>query len=247
MQLTPQQFRTLQTETDHLLQGVPLPQILGDWSFYGRGFAVSPDVLIPRPETELLVERAIAFCKERPRSLIADVGTGSGIIAISLAAASPGTRVIATDRSHAALKIAALNAARYQLNKIHFVQTDLLLGLDSPLDLICANLPYIPTEVLNGLPLAQWEPRLALDGGPDGLDLIRRLLKQARTRLAPGGGILLEIEATTGKAALAAAREAFSNAQIELHPDLAGKARLIEVRKTQPPTELIKNHHMTIE
>lgn len=229
--ITPEQNHTLQNETDRLLQGVPLPHILGEWSFYGRDFAVSPNVLIPRSETELLVERAIEFCKAQPRSRFADVGTGSGIIAVSIAAACPQTTVVATDRSRAALAIAAQNAARHHLSQIRFVQTDLLLGLNGPFDLICANLPYIPTETLNGLDVALWEPRPALDGGPDGLDLVRRLLSQAQTRLAPCGTILLEIEATTGEAALVAARDVFPKAQIKLHPDLAGKDRLIEIQQ----------------
>ncbi|MCB2209663.1 peptide chain release factor N(5)-glutamine methyltransferase [bacterium] len=229
--ITPEQISTLHSETDRLLQGVPLPHILGQWSFYGRDFTVSPDVLIPRPETELLIERAIAFCEKRPRSRIVDVGTGSGIIAISIAAAFPGASVIATDWSRAALSVASQNAARYHLAHIGFLQADLIQGLLGPFDLICANLPYIPTETLNALDVAQWEPRLALDGGPDGLDLIRRLLKQARTRLTPQGSILLEIESTIGEAALTAAKDAFPNAQIELHADLAGKDRLIEIQQ----------------
>ncbi len=187
-------------------------------------------MLIPRPETELLVERAVAICTRRSHPLVADVGTGSGIIAVTLAGACPAATLIATDRSRTALAVAAQNAARHDLHPIRFVQTDLLQALSGPFDLVCANLPYIPTGTLNGLTVTDWEPRLALDGGPDGLRLIRRLLLQAQTRLASGGVILLEIEATTGEAALAAARDAFPDAGVELHQDLAGKDRLIEIR-----------------
>jgi release factor glutamine methyltransferase len=210
-----------------------LPHILGEWAFYGRNFKVTPDVLIPRPETELLVERALVIRARHDHPLVADVGTGSGILAVTLSAECPEATFVATDRSRAALAIARQNAARHGVSQIHFVQTDLLQALTGPFDLICANLPYIPTGTLNELPVARWEPRQALDGGPDGLMLIRKLLSQAQRRLAPGGVILLEIEASTGKPALAAARDAFPDAECILHRDLASKDRLVEIHKSK--------------
>ena len=232
VEIQPDEFNTLQKALSRLLQGVPLPHILGEWEFYGRPFIVSPSVLIPRPETELLVERAIALARPLPHPLIADVGTGSGAIAVTLAANLPQAALIATDISRPALTIARQNASRHAASSIRFLQADLLQPLAAPFDLICANLPYIPTATLQGLAVAQWEPTLALDGGPSGLDLIDQLLRQAQARLAPAGSLLLEIEATLGQATLSLARSVFPHAEIHVRQDLAGRDRLIEVHST---------------
>lgn len=227
--LTPTENQTLQLNVERLVQGVPLPYILGEWEFYGRQFEVSPAVLIPRPETELLVERAIQSAAPFDHPLIADVGCGSGIIGISLAAALPQARVIALDLSHSALVVARRNAIRHQVS-LDLLQSNLLQPLSGPFHLICANLPYIPTKTLYNLDVTRWEPRLALDGGSTGLAIIQRLLAQAQTRLTPGGILLLEIEATLGQKAKKIAETAFPNADIQLFSDLAGKDRLIKVQ-----------------
>ncbi len=224
------EIHTLQSELDQLLRGVPLPHILGEWDFYGRSFYVSPAVLIPRPETEVLVERALSLAGGLDNPLIADIGTGSGAIAVTLAAECPQGTLVATDISRPALTVAARNAHRHHQDRISFVQADLLQPFNTKFNLICANLPYIPTSILEELPVAHWEPVLALDGGINGLDLIKRLLSQARQRLAPGGSILLEIESSLGKASLNAATAAFPDAEIILRQDLACHDRLIEVR-----------------
>lgn len=203
--------------------------MLGEWAFFGRSYSVSPAVLIPRPETELLVEQAIALAAELNRPRIADVGCGSGIIAISLAAELPQAQVLALDLSRPTLIVARQNAHRHQV-RVTFLQSDLLQPLKAQFNLICANLPYIPFATLSQLGLAQWEPRLALDGGMTGLDAIRRLITQARSRLAPGGVVLLETEATLGTETLAAAREGFPDAEVTLVQDLAGKDRLVEIK-----------------
>ena len=229
-ELTSEETHTLQSAVDRLLQGVPLPHILGEWEFYGRSFIVTPDVLIPRPETELLVERALALTAKRPQTRIVDIGTGSGAIAVTLAAERPQARVIAADISRPALTIAHLNAQRHRPNAIPLVQADLLQPFSTSFDLICANLPYIPTRKLKNLTVAQWEPWLALDGGSSGLDLIEKLLRQARSRLSPSGAILLEIESSLGSQSFALAKCIFPAAEIHLHQDLAGKDRLIEVK-----------------
>jgi len=208
-----------------------LPYILGEWAFYGRYFIITPDVLIPRPETELLVERAVQHIKKMIRPLIADVGTGSGALAVTLAAESPSASVTALDISRPALTIAKGNAQRHHQSDIRFVQSNLLEPFQAQFDLICANLPYIPTDKLDDLPVSIWEPRLALDGGEDGLEVINILLQQARTRLAPGGVVLLEIEASLGKTTFKAARAAFPTARHILHQDLSGHNRLIEIQK----------------
>ena len=229
--LTPRQHRRLLRACTRLAQGEPLPYVLGRWHFYGREFAVTPAVLIPRPETETLVEHALAWLRVHPhRPRVADVGTGSGVLAITLAAENPTVRLTATDISPAALEVARRNARRHAVaDRIAFVETDLLAALTGPFDLIVANLPYIPTAELAGLPVVRHEPRQALDGGADGLAVLRRLLAQAQTRLAPGGALLLEIAADQGQAARAAAREAFPAAEIALYPDLAGRDRVLAV------------------
>lgn len=229
--LTNEQREELGQLARRLEAGEPLPYIAGHWEFYGLDFIVTPAVLIPRPETELLVEHALAWFSARPsKRTAADVGTGSGIIAISLAVRLPDLRITATDISAEALAIARMNASSHGVDsRITFVETDLLAGVEGTFDLICANLPYIPTKVLHGLKVYRSEPTLALDGGPDGLGLIRRLLSQSRQKLAPGGLILLEIEATLGEQTLELARSAFPGARVDLRQDYAGKDRLVSI------------------
>jgi release factor glutamine methyltransferase len=216
---------------------VPLAYVLGEREFYGREVAVSPDVLVPRPETELLVELALEFLRERPLAgWVADVGTGSGALAVTLAAERPGPRVVATDCSPAALAVAGANAARHGVaGRVHFVCADVLAGVVGPLDVIVANLPYIPSGAIDGLmpEVAQYEPRLALDGGPDGLALNRRLLEQARTRLAPGGLLLLEMGYDQGAALRAEAARLLPGADAAIVKDLAGHDRVVRARITE--------------
>jgi release factor glutamine methyltransferase len=220
-----------------LENGEPFPYVLGHWEFFGLDLEVTPTVLIPRPETELLVERAIAWLQESPvRRTVADIGTGSGAIAIAIAANVPDARILASDISHEALQVAKRNAKKFDVeSRIEFVECDLLPGKpelftsEQHFDLICANLPYIPTDTLHTLPLYRREPTLALDGGKDGLKLIRSLLEIAPEWLAPNSLILLEIEATTGIQALNLAYDLLSEAEIHLHQDLSGNDRLLEI------------------
>jgi release factor glutamine methyltransferase len=234
--LTPEQNTQLDDALARLEHGEPLPYVLGHWEFFGLDLRVTPDVLIPRPETELLVEKALAWLQASPvRRTVADVGTGSGAIAIAIATHLRDAFVLATDISFHALQTAQANARRHSLTNIDFVQCDLLPPHTDPLatqlhfDLICANLPYIPTETLHGLPIYNREPTLALDGGPDGLALIRKLLTLAPDWLAPNGLLLLELEATRGLQALNLAYDLFSQAEIHLHQDLAGHDRILEI------------------
>jgi release factor glutamine methyltransferase len=236
--LTAEQQKQLNESLARLESGEPFPYVLGHWEFFGLDFLVTPDVLIPRPETEMLVEKAIAWLQESPvRRTVADIGTGSGVIAVSLAANIPDARILATDISTKALAIAKRNAQKMDVaDRIDFVQCDLLpataerLAMEEHLDLICANLPYIPTETLYTLPIYGHEPTVALDGGVDGLDLIHRLLHIAPQWLAPNSLILLEIEATRGLQALSLAYDSFSEADIRLHQDLSGNDRMLEIR-----------------
>jgi release factor glutamine methyltransferase len=233
---TPQIAATTQA-FDEYQSGTPLPYILGHWEFFGLDFDISSDVLIPRPETELLVEKALTWLNMSPeRRTVADIGTGSGVIATSIAMHMPDARILATDISFAALKVAQHNAGKFHVHHlINFLQCDLLpqhidpLPTDSHFDLICANLPYIPTETMRKLPIYGREPTLALDGGTDGLELYRRLFKIAPDWLAPHGMMLLEIESTLGVQALGLAFDTFSDATIHLHQDLTGNDRLLEI------------------
>jgi release factor glutamine methyltransferase len=220
-----------------LESGEPFPYVLGHWEFFGLDFEVTPDVLIPRPETELLVEKVIARLQELPaRKIVADIGTGSGAIPVSIAVSVPNTKVLATDISEKALEVAKRNAQKHAVSdRIRFIQCDLLPDPKTPaqgllpINIICANLPYIPTDMLYSLPVYGREPTIALDGGEDGLRLIQRLLKLAPAWLAPGGSLWLEIEATLGTPALDLARRFFPLAELYLHQDLTGRDRLLEV------------------
>jgi len=245
--LTTDQKKILVQSLKRLGDGEAFPYVIGHWEFFGLDLDITPDVLIPRPETELLVEKAIVWLQTsnpstlfREEQRVADIGTGSGAIAISIALHVPNAHVVATDISSAALDVAKSNARKHNVqDQIEFIECDLLpeskikgqtsnLQLSS-FNLICANLPYIPTETLHNLPIYKREPTLALDGGTDGLDLFRRLLDIAPNWLAPHGMILLEIEATRGVKATSLACDIFSNATIHLHQDLAGRDRLLEI------------------
>jgi release factor glutamine methyltransferase len=239
--LTAPQITTTTQTFDELQSGIPLPYILGHWEFFGLEFDVTKDVLIPRPETELLVEKALVWLQASARShpernrRVADIGTGSGVIATSIALNAPNASILATDISPAALQVAKHNAQKFSVqDRIEFVECDLLpnssfLIQHSAFDLICANPPYIPTKTLHQLPIFGREPTLALDGGADGLDVYRRLFKLAPDWLAPQGLMLLEIEASLGVQALSLAYDSFSDVRIHLHQDLAGHDRLLEI------------------
>lgn len=228
-----------------LKAGEPLPYILGHWEFFGLDFEVNENVLIPRPETELLVEKAISFLKNNPdKRNIADIGTGSGIIAISIAKNILDAKILATDISSKALQVAKRNAGKFGVqDRIEFIECDLLPdrrpqtkdsdSLSSVLrhsscDLLCANLPYIPTKTLHGLEIYGKEPTLALDGGEDGLDLYRKLFSIVSSDLNRVIW-LCEVESTQGISAVKLASEFFPNANVNLYQDLAGKDRLIEI------------------
>jgi release factor glutamine methyltransferase len=229
--LTRKRADALETLAAGLERGEPLPYVLGQWEFFGLEFEVTPDVLIPRPETELLVERAIGWLNAHPGFRhAADVGTGSGCIAIALASIVPDLQVMGSDISAAAVKMARRNAVKNGVDqRVEFVLCN-LFPPETEYDLIIANLPYIPTKTLQKLPIYGHEPTMALDGGADGLQLIRGLLSAAPDRLVPGGLLLLEIEASEGAAALSLAYDCFAEAEIHLYKDLAGRDRILEVQ-----------------
>jgi release factor glutamine methyltransferase len=214
----------------------PSAYITGRREFYGRDFEVTPDVLIPRPETELLVETAVELAKPRSRirrgAILADVGTGSAVLAVSLALCLPRAEVYAIDVSREALAVASRNVGRHGVEqRVHLLRGDLLTPLPEYVDVIVANLPYVKSSDWTVLPpeVRDHEPRLALDGGPDGLDVVRRLLAQAPHYLRPRGALCLEIGADQGQAAARLAADSFPTAAIEVRKDLAGTERVLVV------------------
>jgi release factor glutamine methyltransferase len=234
VEFSPEQGINLEAALRRLEGGEALAYVRGHWEFLGLEFIVNPGTLIPRPETELLVEQALTWLEAQPsRRQAADVGTGSGCIAITLARRFPDVYFVATDISRVALDIARQNAVRYAVvDRIEFVQADLLNGINQRFDLVCANLPYIPTRKLENLAVARREPALALDGGAEGLDAIGRLFESASATLAPGGRMLLEIEASQGQAVSQLAQSAFPRGYVQVLADLAGYDRLVVVQES---------------
>jgi release factor glutamine methyltransferase len=229
----PEDQLTRLNEVVSLLEdGQPFAYITGVREFFGRPFEVRPGLLVPRPETELLVETALSWLREHPESRRAvDVGCGTGCIAVTLAAEIPGLRVDAIDVDPLAVETTRRNAENLKVpESVQTALGNLLTGVPGPYQLISANLPYIPSSTVDSLPAARHEPRLALDGGPDGLRLIKQLLRQATTRLLPEGLVLLEIEASQGEAAVNMSQQYFPEAEITLHNDLAGLPRLVSIQ-----------------
>jgi release factor glutamine methyltransferase len=212
--------------------GEALPHVLGWWEFYGRVFQLSSSVLIPRPETELLVETALAQLSGRSEAGLAlDVGTGSGCIAVTLALEVTDLRVVAGDLSMEALQVARKNACAHGVEvRVHLLQADLSSPLKACFDLVCANLPYIPSAALHDLAVSKREPHMALDGGEHGLRVIERLLAQLSYVLAPQGCAILELGAGQGARVMASARRWFPRARLEVRMDLAGLDRLLVIR-----------------
>lgn len=220
---------------DTVQQGIPLPYVIGHWEFYKLDFKLSPSVLIPRPETEFIVEKAAAWLKLHPTlRWAADVGTGSGCIAVSLASLIPDLNLIASDISSQALNTAVENARIHQVDdRVSFVQMDLLTGVRTKFDILLANLPYIPTDKLKQLAVFGQEPRIALDGGSEGLDYLERFLSQVKTRLSSNGLVCLEIDETRGKESKALANTHFPTAAISLEKDLSGLDRYLFIHKSR--------------
>ena len=233
-EVSPQQRLEIDQFVQRRQKREPLAYILGYREFYGINLLVTNSVMIPRPETELLVEHALFMAlmgMERAELVIADLGTGCGAIAINLAIHLPAARIYAVDTADAVLDVASYNIRAHNVaDRITLCKGDLVEPLPEPVDLIVANLPYIPSERIPILqPEVQWEPREALDGGPDGLSLIRRLLSDAGTKLNPGGTILLELDPEQVPAVEELARQHLPAASTSVERDLAGLDRVFVV------------------
>lgn len=217
-------------------EGEPVAYLVGSREFFSLALAVSPAVLIPRPETEGLVVRAIDLCRPLESPRVADVGTGSGAIAVALAKHLPKARVVATDISADALAVARGNVSRHALEgRIELVACDLLdaPAAAGPFDCIVSNPPYVRADEFAGLPrdVRDHEPKGALVGGPTGVEVVERLVAAAEGRLVPGGWLLVEIGPSTVKAA-----EAILARRPGLVPgptlaDMAGLPRIVQARK----------------
>jgi release factor glutamine methyltransferase len=229
-ELTAEQQTHYLTLVQRRAAGEPVAYILGRRAFYDREFVVTPDVLIPRPETELLLELALDDAADRPGCVVVDVGTGSGALAVTLAALRPQARVYAVDISPPALAVARRNAT-LQGVQVTFLAGDLLapvIAQHMQVDLIMANLPYIAEADMSYLAVSQYEPHLALAGGPDGLDLVRRLLADVPRVCRPSALVLLEIGADQGPATVKLA-QTLKPQQVTLHPDYAGLDRIVRI------------------
>jgi len=234
-------------EAEHLrslvrrrLDREPAAYILEQWVFYGIDLCVDRQTFIPRPETEMLVEKAVELAgilSRRERHItIADVGTGCGAIAVSLALALPQARIYATDISASALRVAEKNCQRHEVcSRVELLRGDLLDPLPGPVDMILANLPYIKECEFEDLSpeIINFEPSIALTGGKSGLGVIQRMLEQVPGKLNCGGCFLLEIGVGQGGAATSLINSHFPQAAIELMPDLGGIDRVMKVHLTE--------------
>lgn len=236
--------RAFEDLIDRRCKHEPVAYLIGRKAFYGIELAVDERVLIPRPETELLVDLALDLLAQATHTAeqagrsapvtMADVGTGSGAIALAIAANTTGAHIYAMDISPAALKLAKENTRRLGLaERVTFLRGNLLAPLPQPVDLIVANLPYIAEDEWAALApdIAEFEPALALSGGPDGLTHIRQLLQQAPDRLSARGALLLEIGAGQGAQVAKLAASAFPEAFVEVLTDYGYRDRIVRVQK----------------
>jgi release factor glutamine methyltransferase len=224
-ELTPNQEQNFWHLIQRYLNGEPAAYITGHREFYGIDFYVDKQVFIPRPESELLVEKALTLYQEFNITTIAEVGTGCGAIAISLSLNLPEAIIYATDISSSALRIARANYRdQEQVGIIHFIQGDMLAPITNPVDLIIANLPYIKTA---DIAATNYEPTVALDGGYDGLGKIRELCFQLNNKLSPEGHLLLEFGQGQTKSLVDFLTNLFPKAEIEIELDMQGIDRMV--------------------
>ena len=219
--------------------GEPVAYIIKCREFFGLDFYIDNRVLIPRPETELLVENAISYAKayltnhSSDKITIADIGTGSGVVAISVAANVPQARIYGTDISAPALEVAAINCRKHNVtDRVVLLEGDLLNPLPEPVDVLIANPPYVTHAELAQMPSARYEPSLALDGGIAGLDKIFRLGDQLNGKVVPGGCVLVEIGKGQDKEVVSRLQKSFPTSEIATVKDLAGIHRAVRLEYT---------------
>lgn len=218
---------------------VPTARLLGRKEFYGRRFEVTPAVFVPRPETEGLVDRALALLEAEPalrveRPVVFDIGTGSGCIAVTLAAERPAAQVLASDVSADALEVARRNALAHQVQgRVEFRQGELFAGYAGPIHLIATNPPYVASGQIPDLPpeVGTHDPRAALDGGEDGLDVLRGILAGCGERLVLGGWVVAELGEEQERGALAATEATGLFDTCRMERDLAGRPRYLMARR----------------
>jgi release factor glutamine methyltransferase len=229
LELTSSQIYSLSNLLQSRQSGEPSAYITGHKEFYGLDFKVDPRVLIPRPETELIVEKAIEIYRKYNYISLADIGTGSGCIAISLAKELQKAEIYAVDYSAQALEVARDNAIKHGVNnRIHFLNGSLLEPLPQAVDMVIANLPYVKRNEVN----SQFEPVLALNGGEDGLDIIRELIVQTPDKLTSKGVLILEVGQGQATKVESILHKVFPEAVIEVFKDLAGIERVVSMRLT---------------
>ena len=229
-ELSPEQEETFGHLIRRRLNGEPSAYITGHREFYGLDFYVDPGVLIPRPESELLVEKALQLAQSHHIATIADIGTGCGAIAISLALNLPEVKIYATDISASALEVALINCQKHGVvDRICLLHGDMLDPIPEPVDLIIANLPYVKESEVSQKRLANFEPQLALNGGSDGLEKVRQLCQQAGSKLCPQGCLLLEIGQGQGKTVTTFLHGLFPEVAVEVAPDLSGIERVVSL------------------
>jgi release factor glutamine methyltransferase len=213
----------------------PFQYIVGRQEFYGLEFEVTPDVLIPRPETEILVESAIQILFDLNGPRFCEVGVGSGCISISILHAVKSATAVATDISEAALAVAAINAGKNRVDtRLELKQANIFDGICGPFDMIVSNPPYVPADQLASLQaeVRDYEPRAALDGGKDGLVLIERIIQESPALLKPGGHLLLEIGFDQARKVEELFDRAVWETPPEFLPDLQGIPRIVKVKKS---------------
>ncbi len=232
--ISPEQRQNFMKLVARRSKGEPTAYITGHREFYALDLNVNPQVLIPRPETEMLVDKAVSLCREYSYSKVADIGTGCGAIAVSLAVTMPDILIYATDISDGALRVAGQNATKHGVkDRIKFLKGELLEPLMEPVDLIIANLPYVrQRDVPDKGPLS-YEPANALNGGEEGLDKIGGLCREAGSKLNSNGSLLLEIGQGQGEAVKVILHKYYPLANIEIEKDLAGIERMVALRLTQ--------------
>ena len=218
---------------DRRLTGEPIAYLIGKKEFYGLEFVVNRDVLIPRPETELLVKEALKFLGNKKSARVIDIGTGSGAIAISIGKNQPRIEVWASDISLKALRVARENGQKHQVN-IKFIESDLFSNISGRFDLIIANLPYLTPKEITTTTTPLSDPIISLDGGVSGLEIVKRLLLESKGHLKKEGEVIIEIAPEQKNQLIEFIRKYCFQATIKVKRDLSGRDRVLVVKLSSP-------------